>query len=136
LKREGFADAIAGFLWREIFSRPALDSDSPFEFKSMKVTQGNFDWRAVAQRLLLLACLSLIAITAVAQATHYHANDLSSNDSSCAICQVAHAPVAVGSLVFVAIVLAVTCFVILVPRPAPTVVFQDFFLFSRPPPKV
>ena len=76
-------------------------------------------------------CLVLLALLAVAQVTHLHANDTDADH--CQLCIVMHtvAPVAIAAVVIVMVQLGVSA-----PQAEPIVVVRrpQFRLFIRPPP--
>jgi hypothetical protein len=84
----------------------------------------------------VLVCFLLVGIAVVAQSSHLHPNDLANDAKHCTICQLAHAPVQVVSVVHVAFGLTTTALFTVSADLDPKPALASFSLFSRPPPLV
>jgi nicotinamide riboside transporter PnuC len=102
----------------------------------VKSKETNFARMSSAKRWAVLLCLLLVGMAVVAQAFHLHTNELANDAKHCTICQVAHAPAQVATVVHVAFGLTTTAFFRFSKDPGPQPVLVSVSLFSRPPPLV
>lgn len=88
----------------------------------------------VALRWLVFLCLALVAVTATAQALHFHVDQLAGTPKHCPICPVLHSVTPLAHSVQLDFSLHTTAFLAASAESHRYLLENTFSLFSRPPP--
>jgi len=100
----------------------------------VKSKQAGLAQSSSARRWLMLLCLVLLAVSATAQALHFHSDDVSATAKHCPICPVAHSAVQIVLAVHLDSVLNITGYLRSAPDHERKSTFAPFWHYSRPPP--
>lgn len=87
-------------------------------------------------RWLVVVCLALVAITATAQAVHYHPDQVAGAASHCSLCLVMHSAVAVTHSAEISFSFQTSTYLPMSEDSQRQSASTSFALFSRPPPLV